>query len=83
MPVLVYYFTVYLYYRNIFQQVKYLHYNIFYGNSKKVPKMKIPVGTIPMKPNIFVVNSLVSTGDTGRQPPPPPTSGDLSRHNNS
>ena len=35
--------------------------------------------------NIDALNSLVSTGDTGRQPPPPfaPTSGDLSRHNNS
>ena len=31
-----------------------------------------------------LLNSLVSTGDTGRQPPPSaPTGGDLSRHNNS
>ena len=31
------------------------------------------------------INSLVSTGDSGRQPPPSsaPASGDQSRHNNS
>ena len=44
MPILVYYFIVYLYYCNRFQQVKLkiLTTSYLYGYSKKVPKINIP-----------------------------------------